>query len=104
MRVFEVSEIFSFRRVGGSDLARFDLKLRLTESAAAEEFLIWRKNVSRCVRHECNPCHLVGYLHGGHLSGRTKGFCFFGSPERMVMATATIMFRNSPDEMVLSAL
>lgn len=62
MRVLEMAEILSFGRVGGSDLSRFDLQLRLTESAAAEELLIYAQEYEQCARHRYNPCQLVGSL------------------------------------------
>jgi hypothetical protein len=62
VRVLEMTEILSFGRVGGSDLSRFDLQLRLTESAAAEELLIYAQECEQCARHGCNPCQLVGSL------------------------------------------
>lgn len=97
MRVLEMAEVLCFRRVRGSDLARLDLKFGLSKSAAAEEFVVWRKNVSNARLIGVTPVNWWGDLHGGHLSGRTRGFCFLGSPERIAKTGATALLRRSPD-------
>ena len=98
MRVLEMAEVLCFRRVRGSDLARLDLKFGLPKSAAAEEFVVWRKNVSNARLIGVTPVNWWGDLHGGHLSGRMRGFCFLGSPERIVKTGATaLLLLRSPD-------
>lgn len=100
MRILEVAEVLCFGRVRGPDLARLDLKLRLTESTATKEFVVWRRNVSIARVTGATPVNWWGHLHGGHLSGRTRGFCFLGSPERIAKIVATAVVEN-PDGMIV---